>query len=185
MCIRKKGGKQKKSKRRLIEEKFLFRSFSWKIPAALFLKRKAKSHQGNGKDLALCDTVNHTSSRHVSGQPGCKQVAYGTEQEVINCMAYQVRSQHGVSALLWPQAGSRRGRRESTPKQEEARVRLQLWGKPRERGAIGETCAGMHCLHQGKDDCATEEIPSLCSLRNGECCKIKTPFLPSLPKCTD
>lgn len=42
--IRKTGGKLKKSKRTPIKEKCLFRSFSWKIPAALFSKRKAKGH---------------------------------------------------------------------------------------------------------------------------------------------
>lgn len=43
-------------------------------------------------------SVNHTSTRCVSGQSGCQQVALETEQELISCMPYQLRSQAGVKA---------------------------------------------------------------------------------------
>lgn len=135
---------------------------------------------GMEKSFMLCAIpVNHTSSRHVSGQPGCQQAAQETEQELISCMAYQFRRQVGVSALLWPQAGSWRGRRESTPKREEPAARLLFKGKLQERGAIGEICGGMHCRHQGNDACAAEETLSLWWW-DSECCRIKNSILAAI-----
>lgn len=148
-------------------------------------KKLQKAIMGMEKSIMLCAIpVNHTSSRHVSGQPGWQQAAHETEQELMNCMACQIKSQAGVSALRWPEAGSWRGRKESTAKQEEPAARLLLSVKL-ERGAAGETHSGIYCFHQGNDDCAIEETLSLHSLWDGECCKIKTHFLPLLPKCTD
>lgn len=140
---------------------------------------------GMEKSFVLCAIpVNHTSSRHVCGQPGWQQAAHETEQELMNCMACQLKSQAGVSALQWPEAGSWRGKKESTAKQEEPAARLPPLGKL-ERGAVGETHGETYCLHQGNDNCAIEETLSLRSLWDNECFKIKTHFLPLLPKCTD
>ena len=143
---KKKEGNQKRSKRTLISagvhtslkilflnqtkvggKVFIQKLFHGKYQQYCFQKEKQKAIMGMEESFMLCAIpVNHTSSRHVSGQPGCQQAAHETEQELKSCMAYQLRSQAGVSALLWPHAGSWRGRRESTPKQEEPAARLLL-----------------------------------------------------------
>lgn len=111
--------------------------FMENVSSIFFKRKKQKAIMRMEKSFMLCAMpVYHISFKCVSGQPGCQQVAHQTEQEWISCLAYWLWSQAGVSAQLWPQAGSWRGRRESTPKAEEPAAKLLLQGKLQERGAM-------------------------------------------------
>lgn len=76
---------------------FIQKLFHGKYQKYHFQKENQKAIMGMENSVMLCAIpVNHTSSRRVSGQPGCQQVACETEQELISCTAYRVGARLGL-----------------------------------------------------------------------------------------